>query len=163
MSKGGDETTSKAGGNTPLHVLYGVNERNIALRREFIGLEARDLRTLVRLRRWAHRAAAPIAAELTAHHFEFPTTRAFFEAYVAEKGIMLDDLRKGWEGAQATHFAQIFDHAGEPGAFGVGYFDQLLAVGKLHNKIDLPLKWYLGSYPTFLAIVRKHLRRSFPH
>src|SRR5262249_40975293 len=59
--------------------------------------------------------------------------------------------------------AQIFDHATEPHAFGVPYFDQLLSVGKLHNKIDLPLKWYIGSYPTFLRIFRKHLRRRFPH
>ncbi|HEY7421839.1 MAG TPA: globin-coupled sensor protein [Gaiellaceae bacterium] len=143
-----------------LHLLYRINERNVAARRSFVGLDDRDRRTLTRLRRWAHKAAAPIATELTDHHFEFPATRAFFEAYVADKPISVADLQQG---AQAAHFAQIFDHAGEPHAFGVPYFEQLLAVGKLHNKIDLPLKWYLGIYPTYLGIVRKHLRRRFLH
>jgi methyl-accepting chemotaxis protein len=146
-----------------LHELYRINEQNVSARHAFVGFGARDRRALVRLRRWARKAAGPIAAELTAHHFEFPATRAFFDAYVADKPITVGDLREGWQAAQAKHFAQIFDHAAEPGAFGVPYFDQLLAVGKLHNKIDLPLKWYLGSYPTFLGIVRKHLRRRFPH
>jgi methyl-accepting chemotaxis protein len=146
-----------------LHLLYRINERNVAARRAFVGLDDRDRRTLTRLRRWAHKAAAPIATELTDHHFEFPATRAFFEAYVADKPISVADLQQGWQNAQAAHFAQIFDHAGEPHAFGVPYFEQLLAVGKLHNKIDLPLKWYLGSYPTYLGIVRRHLRRRFPH
>jgi methyl-accepting chemotaxis protein len=29
----------------------------------------------------------------------------------------------------------------------------------LHNKIDLPLKWYLGSYPLYFDLVRAHLKR----
>ncbi len=36
-------------------------------------------------------------------------------------------------------------------------------MGKLHNAIDLPLKWYMGSYATYLDLVRKHLRRRYPH
>jgi methyl-accepting chemotaxis protein len=146
-----------------LRTLYRINEANVAARRDFIGLGDRDRSTLNGLRRWADGAADAIAEELTAHHFTFPATKAFFDAYVADKPITVDDLYQGWKAAQSKHFRDIFEHAGEAGSFGLGYFEQLLAVGKLHNKIDLPLKWYLGAYPTFLAIVRKHLRRRFPH
>jgi methyl-accepting chemotaxis protein len=163
MSKSA-EVGERAPNDGALHLLYRINEQNLLLRREFIGLGEQERRTLARLRRWAAGAAEPIAAELTSHHFEFPATHEFFADYVAVKGIELDALRAGWQAAQAAHFRQIFEHAAEPGvAFGVAYFDQLLGVGKLHNLIDLPLKWYLGSYPTFLEIVRRHLRRRYPH
>ncbi|HVW88413.1 MAG TPA: globin-coupled sensor protein [Gaiellaceae bacterium] len=148
---------------TPLHSTYHVNERNLAARRAFVGLDADACAVLARLSRWADGAGDAIAEELTEHHFEFPRTRQFFEEYVAAKGIALSDLQAGWAAAQAAHFKQIFAHAREPEAFGIAYFDQLLAVGRLHNAIDLPLKWYLGSYPLFLRIARKHLRRRFPH
>jgi methyl-accepting chemotaxis protein len=150
-------------GQAPLHQTYHVNERNLAARRAYIGLDAKRQKTLAKRAAWAKRAAKPIAEELTRHHFEFPQTRRYLSGYVARKGIALDDLKAGWAVAQATHFEQIFSHAAEPGAFGVAYFEQLLAVGKLHNAIDLPLKWYLGTYPLFLRIAAKHLKRRYPH
>jgi methyl-accepting chemotaxis protein len=150
-------------GRATLHQTYHVNERNLAARRAFIGLDAKRLRTLAKRARWARRAAKPIAEELTRHHFDFPETRRYLSDYVARKGIALADLEAGWAVAQATHFEQIFSHAGEPDAFGVAYFEQLLAVGKLHNAIDLPLKWYLGTYPRFVRIAEKHLKRRYPH
>ena len=107
--------------------------------------------------------SGPVAAELTEHHFSFPRTRAFFETHAAKKGIPLEALREAWQGAQKAHFEEIFAQAAEPDAFGVAYFDGMLHVGQVHNAIDLPLKWYLGSYPTYLEIVRRQLRRSFPH
>jgi methyl-accepting chemotaxis protein len=140
-----------------------VNERNLAERRAFIGLGDSERKTLARLSPWADRAAEAIAGELTDHHFQFAPTRRFFDAYAAGKGSEVADLQAGWAAAQTAHFKQIFSHAAEPDAFGVAYFDQLLAVGRLHNLIDLPLKWYLGSYPLFLRIARRHLRRRFPH
>jgi hypothetical protein len=150
-------------GGTSLHRTYHVNERNLAARRAFIGLDASRQRTLARQAAWARQAAKPIADELTQHHFAFPATRRFFAGYVERKGIALADLQAGWAAAQAAHFEQIFCHAGEADAFGVAYFEQLLAVGRLHNAIDLPLKWYLGSYPLFLRIAAKHLKRRYPH
>ena len=49
------------------------------------------------------------------------------------------------------------------GNYGVAYFERRLQVGRLHNTIDLPFKWYIGSYVRYFDLVRKHLRRSFPH
>jgi heam-based aerotactic trancducer len=140
-----------------LSTLYGITDENLALRRQFIGLDEETIATLRDLQPWAEEAADAIAAELTAHHFEFGPTLAFFEAYVAGKSITVDDLRAGWQGAQASHFRAIFAEAAKPRPFGLEYFEGLLRVGALHNTINLPLKWYLGSYPAFLASVRRHL------
>jgi methyl-accepting chemotaxis protein len=41
-----------------------------------------------------------------------------------------------------------------PGGFGVEYFEGLLGVGALHSKINLPLKWFLGTYPVFLDLIQ---------
>src|SRR4051812_9690333 len=100
-----------------LRTLYRINEANVAARREFVGLSDRDRSTLTRVRRWADGAADAIAEELTAHPFAFPATLAFFEAYVADKPISVDDLYQGWKAAQSKHFREIFEHAGEAGSF----------------------------------------------
>jgi methyl-accepting chemotaxis protein len=42
------------------------------------------------------------------------------------------------------------------------YFERRLKIGKLHNMINLPLKWYIGSYAMYQDLVRKYLAKSFP-
>jgi methyl-accepting chemotaxis protein len=81
---------------------------------------------------------------------------------VSRKGIGLEALRVGWHKAQATHWKAIFAEPASSDPFGVDYFAGLLAVGALHNRISLPLKWYLGSYPTYLDAVRRQLRENPP-
>ena len=46
--------------------------------------------------------------------------------------------------------------------FGVSYFEGLLGVGVLHSKINLPLKWFLGTYLVLLDIVHDALRADVP-
>ena len=49
------------------------------------------------------------------------------------------------------------------GLFGAEYFEKRLAIGALHNAINLPLKWYLGSYVTYFDLTRASLRRHYPY
>src|SRR4051812_34370757 len=144
-----------------LSQLYGINDVNLATRRAYIGLGEEELRVLARLRPWAHRPSEAMARELTDHTFEYGATGAFMAAHVAKKGITVDVLRQAWQDAQRIHFCDIFDEVSKPDAFGERYFEGLLHVGKLHNEIDLPLKWYIGAYATFGEIVARHLRRRF--
>src|SRR5436305_3983211 len=117
---------------------------------------------LTKLQSWANEVADDVAADLTDHHFKFSATAEFLRAYAAQKGIEFDALRAGWQSAQAGHFKAIFVEAAGRDPFGIGYFSALLSVGALHNKINLPLKWYLGSYPSFLDAVRRQLRANPP-
>jgi methyl-accepting chemotaxis protein len=62
------------------------------------------------------------------------------------------------EAAQAGYFVQIFE--GAKGNWNLKYFEQRLQVGKLHDKINLPMKWYLGSYAEYELLAEKYLRKS---
>jgi methyl-accepting chemotaxis protein len=146
-----------------LHQLYSINDENLALRRAFIRLGDRDVSVLRRLAGWADGAAPTIAKEFYDHQFSFSETRAFFQSDADRSGRSLDTVRSSLEGAQAGYLRDIFQEAGGAGRFGTDYFERRLFVGRLHNQIDLPLKWYIGSYASYFDLLRSHLRRRFPH
>jgi methyl-accepting chemotaxis protein len=148
---------------TQLSQLYSINEENLALRRDFVQLGPRDIATLRRLSGWGDRTAAKIAHAFYEHQFGHPASRSFFERYAAAKGIQIGALREGLERAQAGYFKEIFAEAAESGRYGAAYFERRFAVGALHNKINLPLKWYLGSYVTYFDLVRSSLRSHYRH
>jgi methyl-accepting chemotaxis protein len=146
-----------------LHELYSITEGNLALRREFIRLRESDVAALARIAPWASAVADTIAREFYDHQFAFSETVAFFERYADQKDLPIGKLREGLERAQAGYLRGIFEEAAGSGRFGVEYFEQRLHVGRLHNAINLPLKWYLGSYTTHSDLFARHLRRRFPH
>ena len=57
--------------------LYHITPENLALRREFIGLDADVLALLSELAPWANEVADVVAAELTDHHLEGAATGDF--------------------------------------------------------------------------------------
>ena len=142
--------------------LFRINETNLGLRRQFMRLTKEDVAILKELDPWAAETAAPLAKEFYDFQFSFEPTRTFFGSYANAAGRSMEQLRQGLEKAQAGYFRQIFQEAARGGNFGVDYFEQRLKVGKLHNQINLPIKWYLGSYPTYFDLVRSYLTRSFP-
>ena len=145
-----------------LAALYHITPENLALRRRFVGLDADVIALLGRLAPWADEVADAIAGELTEHTFAFPPAADFFQAYVASKGITLGAMRKGWHAAQVGHWRAIFAEAAKPQPFGIAYFEGLLRVGALHNQINLPLKWFLGTYPKYQDAVSHALRSTPP-
>ncbi len=142
--------------------VYGINDTNLNLRKQFMNFTSSDAKVLGKLTRWAERNSASIAREFYHYQMNFGPTRAFFEAHARKGGISLDELRTHVERAQAGYFLEIFKEAESGGSYGAGYFDKRLKVGQLHSVIALPLKWYIGSYALYQDIVRKRLRRSFP-
>jgi methyl-accepting chemotaxis protein len=139
---------------------YRISEESLALRREFLRLTGRDVAALRSLRGWSKHAANRIAREFYDHEFAFEPTRQFFERHAASRGVALPEFRRQLEETQATYFLGIFEEAANGGQFGRSYFETRLAIGRMHNVINLPLKWYVGSYPLYQDLVRKHLRRS---
>ncbi|MEJ5169515.1 MAG: methyl-accepting chemotaxis protein [Fimbriimonadales bacterium] len=137
---------------------YRINDDNLALRKTFLGLTAGDVRTLALLRGWARRAAPRIAKKFYDHQFAFKKTREFFEGMARKKGVSLDQLRQALEQTQARYFTEIFEEAAQGGRFGPDYFEKRLKVGALHNKIDLPLKWYIGSYTLYTKLASQSMR-----
>jgi methyl-accepting chemotaxis protein len=142
--------------------LYHLSRENLALRRQFIGLDEDVISVLGSVQLWAEDVADRVALDLTEHHFSFGPARMFLSDYAAGAGITLDALKAGWQKAQEKHWRAIFAEPARPEPFGLDYFEGMLGVGALHNKIDLPLKWYLGSYPAYLDAVRRALRAQPP-
>ena len=139
---------------------YNISEESLALRRQFMRLGKRDVATLRSLAGWANRVADSMAHDFYDHEFAFEPTRRFFERYAAARGMSADQLRPKLEATQARYFREIFEEAARGGDYGQAYFDKRLAIGRLHNVINLPLKWYVGSFPLYQDLVRKYLGRS---
>ncbi len=142
--------------------LFRINDTNLALRKQFMRLTQRDVAVLKELEPWSAETATPLVKEFYDIQFAFGPTQAFFASFAKSAGRSMDEMRKILEGAQAGYFRRIFEEAAAGGDFGVDYFEQRLRVGKLHNEINLPVKWYLGSYPIYFDLVREHLKRAFP-
>ncbi len=138
---------------------FHINDGNLNLRKQFLRLSEQDIRILRRLKGWAERVAGAIARDFYDHQFSFPPTRAFFAAFAQQHGVSLSQLRQRLEQAQVGYFQQIFEEATKGGQFGTTYFEQRLQIGRRHNAINLPLKWYLGSYALYRDLVRKYLRK----
>ncbi len=138
-----------------------IHDRNLALRREFIRLTPADIAVLAKLAPWGERVADQIAHRFYDYQFAFSETHRFFEQFARRKGITLSELRQGLERKQATYFRMIFAEAAQGGNFGPEYFAMRLHIGAVHNRINLPLKWYLGSYVLYFDLVREELHRAF--
>lgn len=138
---------------------YRFTDENLQRRKDFTGLTAASIRRLATLNGWAKKHAPQIAREFYDFQFAFPESRQFFEQYAQKKGTPLQSLRQSLEQAQIGYFTSIFQEAAT-GDFGQAYFESRLRVGRIHNLIDLPPKWYIGSYPLYFSLFRRYLWRS---
>ncbi len=138
---------------------FGIDEANLAWRREFIRLTEDDRQLLMELVDWASRNASAISHDFYEWQFSFPPTRAFFEDFASSRNVPLSALRQQLESTQAGYIVGVF--AGAERSWGVAYFEDRLVVGSVHDRINLPFKWYIGSYSEMLRLMRVYLRREF--
>ena len=138
---------------------FGITEENLARRRAFVRLGEEDRDMLVKLIPWAEKAAPQIAKEFYDWQFSFPPTRDYFERFARAAGMNLDTMRRRLESTQAEYYRTIFTGAREN--WGVEYFENRLHVGAVHDRINLPFKWYMGAYAEYERLTRAHLRQSF--
>lgn len=137
-----------------------INEQNLNQRKCLLHFTAHDVELLRKYARWAEQIVPDLVREFYDFQFGFPDTRAFFERYAAKKGIALAELRAVLERAQAEYLLEIFREAQRGGNFGVGFFQQRLRIGYVHNAIDLPMKWYLSSYGLYLDLLARYIKEA---
>ncbi|MEN9353081.1 MAG: hypothetical protein RL318_406 [Fibrobacterota bacterium] len=138
---------------------YGINADNLRLRREFLRLDHVDANLLASLAPWIRSHAATIAKEFYDWQFNFGPTRQFFENFAKSRGMNVVDLRQHLEKAQTGYLIDIFEYANSQ--WGPDYFEKRLAVGALHDKINLPFKWYIGSYTEYEHLLERALAKGF--
>lgn len=143
---------------TKLSQNLGISNKSLELRREFLEISKTDAELLCKLQPWAENYSKIIAKEFYDHQFHFGPTFDFFSKMAAEKSIAIDELRAHLEAAQAGYYFQIFKFAAT--SWDVEYFEKRLHVGEIHNRINLPLKWYVGSYARFMMLTKKYLPES---
>jgi len=141
-----------------LAVEFGINEANLARRREFVRLDESARALLAGLEAWSLRVAPAVAREFYDWQFAFGPTRAFFEEMAQAKKLPLDALRNALEAAQSNYIAGIFSGARQN--WGIEYFEHRLTIGWVHDQINLPFKWYVGSYAEMQRLLRRHLREE---
>jgi len=139
----------------PLSNRFHICDQSLSVRREFIGLGPDDIETLKGLTQWARDNAAEIATAFYDQQFSFPATREFFEDQAKRKGMTMDALRTYLEAAQKGYLISVFEGAST--GYGGEYAESRLHVGKLHDEIGLPCKWYIGSYAIYQALVSERL------
>ena len=137
---------------------FGMDDSNLALRRQFIRLGSEERELLAEMAPWAQSVAKDIAREFYEWQFQFGPTRDFFENAAREQNTPLSVLRSHLEAAQATYLTEVF--AGASINWDLRYFEKRLHVGAVHNRINLPFKWYIGSYPEYQRLVAQYLRRD---
>ena len=138
---------------------FGMDERSVALRRQFIRLGIEEQQLLGEMAPWAQSVAAEIAKDFYDWQFEFGPTREFFENFARERQMGLGSLRQALESAQAKYFTELF--AGASIGWDLRYFEKRLTVGAAHDRINLPFKWYVGAYSEYYRLLDAYLRRDF--
>ena len=149
-----------AGGRTQrptFAVRFGIDDENLSARREFLRLGQQEAALLTEMLPWARSVAPTLIKEFYDWQFTFPATRRFFEGQAEEKGVSLSSLREHLEAAQTRYFTEVFE--GASSNWNSAYFEKRLFVGWLHDKINLPYKWYVGSYSEILQLLAQHLRK----
>lgn|GEM_PF-1585182 len=138
---------------------FGVSEESVAQRRAFVRLGDRERELIESLIPWAEGIADEVSHEFYEWQFGFAPTRRFFENIATHKGTSLSDLRVGLERTHAQYWREVFQGARQN--WDAAYYEKRLRVGKVHDRIDLPMKWYLGAYTEFTRLARKHLSDKF--
>jgi methyl-accepting chemotaxis protein len=146
-------------GGESLARAYGIDDRNVAQRRDFIRLGDEERELLAEMAPWAQSVAVDIARDFYDWQFDFGPTRDFFDNFAREKSMPLQALRSHLEAAQTGYLTEVF--AGAQVEWDVRYLEKRLKVGDVHDRINLPFKWYIGAYTEFERLLALYLRRDF--
>jgi len=146
--------------NSSLAAFFNINSANLAERRQFIRLGDAERRIMEALIPWAEKNAEAIAREFYDWQFAFGATRRFFEQHARGAGMPLSSLRQALERAQAGYVRSIF--TGARSEWGVEHFEHRLRIGQVHDRIDLPTKWFVASFPEFMRLFKLHLVDEIP-
>ena len=133
----------------------GIDERNLSVRRDFIGLGADEAGLLGPLIPWINENAPQIAKQFYDYQFSFGPTEQFFMEFARSSGRNITELRSSLEQAQTQYLKSIFEGANS--GWDLAYLEMRLHVGAVHDRIDLPFKWYVGSYTCWHELLREAL------
>ncbi|MWV40352.1 globin-coupled sensor protein [Natrialba sp. INN-245] len=122
----------------------GLDEEEIAWRKEFVGFDEADERRLADLESLLDANADQIADEFYENLLEHEEAHA-----------IVDRSPKGVEALKRTQSAYLVSLA--TGTYDQAYFKNRARIGKLHELLDMPLKQYLGQYGVYYELLLTRL------
>jgi len=146
-------------GERSLIYQFHIDDSSLQERRQFVRVDSHDRKLLTQLIPWIRNVAPEIAREFYDWQFSFGPTRQFFERFAQKQGISLQMLRARLEASQAGYLIEVF--AGATIGWDAQYFEKRLQVGAVHDRINLPFKWYVGAYAEYDRLLALKLRRDF--
>ncbi|MFK7843801.1 MAG: methyl-accepting chemotaxis protein [Rhodothermales bacterium] len=138
---------------------FAIDTHNLQLRKEYLKLGEEEKALMIELIPWAEEYAPTIIKEVYDWQFSFSSTATFFNEMCAKKSMSVSSLRDHLEKAQVGYLTDCFK--GARNNWGLDYFESRLSIGATHDRINLPLKWYIGSYSEFIELSTKYLREAF--
>jgi methyl-accepting chemotaxis protein len=143
---------------TPLADQFGIDDENLALRRDFIGLEEGDRQALLALVPWAEERAAGIARAFYERQLSSLPMRERLKRMALRRQQSLESLRAELEEQRASQLVTLFE--GAQTGWDLTWFEGRLREAVDHERLDVPFKWTLGSYPLLYRLTRSTLWRS---
>jgi rsbT co-antagonist protein RsbR len=146
MDQRGRRATQVAG-NMPVEVGSDFTERELSRRKEFLEFGEEDVANLTGINEVAERYASAVIEDFYKHLLSFEETRLFFD-----DPAVLQRVKK----AQQDYFLRLTQ-----GGYDLAYAQDRLNIGAIHERIDLPVKAYLGMYNYYLRGVASRLIEAF--
>lgn len=143
-----------------LYRALGLTEQNLAARRQFLRLGPEDRQVLDDHVTWIEQHVQEIVREVYDFQFSFPSTLRVFRERAAEGGISPENLREHLERTLSDEVVEMF--RGARTDWGPEYARRLIRVGMVHDKINLPQKWYFGAYARLFELIGDRLAAQYP-
>ena len=138
--------------------LFGMDDRNAALRREFIRLGDAERQLMLEMTPWIRTVAPEISKEYYDWLFEFGPTCEFLNNFALANSRPVAMVRKQLEATQANYLVEVF--AGAEINWDIRYVEKRLRVQTVHDRIELPFKWFAGAFAEFIRLIGVYLRRD---
>lgn len=121
----------------------GIDAAEVEERKAFLCFDSKDEERLRGINDIAQTYADSVIEELYRHFLSFDATREFFK-----DPRVLERVQR----MQKEYFLRL-----TTGEYGSDYVSDRLRIGVVHERIQLPVKWYLGGYGYYVRAVAERL------
>jgi hypothetical protein len=118
-------------------------------RKAFVGFGPKDEEVLVELHLVARTYADQVMDDLYARWLQVPELRAHFDS--PERLARVKAL-------QRRYFIRLTQ-----GEYGQSYFEDRLNIGRVHRRIGLEPRWYMGAYSIYMQTVFPRVLSAFEY
>ncbi len=141
------QSAAEFASNKPIEAGVDISEQELLRRKDFLEFGDEDIANLAGINDLAQRYATSVIEDFYRHLLSFEETRTFFS-----DSEVLQRVKK----AQQEYFLRLTQ-----GNYDLAYARNRLTIGTSHERIELPVKAYLGMYNYYLRTVASRLIEAY--